>query len=111
MFVHTLSMRIRSNTSHEFSDPELITVYLWKVMRSYQQVQDIHLIPMYTDKVYINEALSRLLNQQGSFINTPVKKGKRSYFSFNLFCLLLISNPSCHCQYISSFVLDHENYF
>jgi hypothetical protein len=36
----------------------------------------IHLIPIYRDKAYIDEALSQLLNQQGSPLNIPVKKEK-----------------------------------
>ena len=38
--------------------------------------EDIHLTPVYADKAYIDEALSRLLDQQGSPLNTPVKKEK-----------------------------------
>lgn len=38
--------------------------------------QDIHLTPVYADKAYIDEALSQLLAQQGSPLNTPVKKKK-----------------------------------
>jgi hypothetical protein len=39
--------------------------------------EDIHLTPVYADKAYIDEALSKLLDQQGSPLNTPVKKKKR----------------------------------
>jgi len=38
--------------------------------------QYIHLTPVYADKAYIDEALSQLLAQQGSPLNTPVKKKK-----------------------------------
>lgn len=38
--------------------------------------EDIHLTPVYADKAYIDEALSQLLDQQGSSLNTPVKKEK-----------------------------------
>ena len=38
--------------------------------------EDIHLTPVYADKAYIDEALSQLLDQQGSLLNTPVKKEK-----------------------------------
>ena len=38
--------------------------------------EDIHLTPVYADKAYIDEALSQLLDQQGSPLNTPVKKKK-----------------------------------
>jgi hypothetical protein len=38
--------------------------------------QDIHLTPVYADKAYVDEALSQLLAQQGSPLNTPVKKKK-----------------------------------
>lgn len=37
---------------------------------------DIHLTPVYADKAYIDEALSQSLSQQGSPLNTPVKKKK-----------------------------------
>jgi hypothetical protein len=50
----------------------------------------IHLTPVYADKAYIDEALSQLLNQQGSPLNTPVKKekGQKNYFFFNPLGLL-----------------------
>jgi hypothetical protein len=35
--------------------------------------EDIHLTPVYADKAYIDEALSQLLDQQGSPLNTPVQ--------------------------------------
>ena len=38
--------------------------------------EDIHLTPVYADKAYIDGALSQLLDQQGSPLNTPVKKEK-----------------------------------
>jgi hypothetical protein len=38
--------------------------------------EDIHLTPVYADKAYIDEALSQLLDQQGSSLNTLVKKEK-----------------------------------
>lgn len=37
---------------------------------------DIHLTPVYADKAYMDEALSQSLSQQGSPLNTPVKKKK-----------------------------------
>jgi hypothetical protein len=38
--------------------------------------EDIHLTPVYADKAYIDGTLSQLLYQQGSPLNTPVKKKK-----------------------------------
>ncbi|MGD9212696.1 MAG: hypothetical protein PVI90_18070 [Desulfobacteraceae bacterium] len=38
--------------------------------------EDIHLTPVYADKAYIDGALSQFLSQQGSALNTPVKKEK-----------------------------------
>lgn len=38
--------------------------------------EDIHFTPVYADKAYIDHSLSKLLDQQESTLNTPVKKKK-----------------------------------
>ena len=54
---------------------------------------DIHLTPVYADKAYIDEALSQLLGQQGSPLNTPVKreKGQKYLFLFQSAWSTLVS--------------------
>ena len=47
-------------------------------------VQEIHETPVYADKAYADQILSELLLQQGSSLNTPVKKkkGQKELFLF-----------------------------
>jgi len=54
---------------------------------------DIHLTPVYADKAYIDEALNQLLDQQGSPLNTPVKreKGQKYLFLFQSAWSTLVS--------------------
>ena len=55
--------------------------------------EDIHLTPVYADRAYIDESLSQLLAQQGSSLNTPVKKkkGQKEFFLFQSALSTLVS--------------------
>jgi hypothetical protein len=41
-YLWTYAQRMSHNASPEFSDAEVITIYLWGVIRGYHQVRDIH---------------------------------------------------------------------
>ena len=41
-YLWTYGQRLSPNASPQFSDEEVITVYLWGVLRGYQEIRDIH---------------------------------------------------------------------